>query len=319
MSKLMRDLKEAEQRRMSEDDQLAEDREGEAAALAWLASEASGTAKATEIQETQREATEVARRRAEAEAAAIEQARARLKADMAARTMTLERIALERNNERLAQQRREAEELALAEAKRRAEALAELRTAIGLRLQREKEANAVAAERAAAEEGVTQAANDNLEMERSIEEIVSSRETAKRDARRFGQRRTLRGLEPKLGSSEGFGDLEQPTVMVGMDADDTADATGATEEVAERSDSPMWRIAAAVAVFALGVFIGWLGAEPSATPPAEPVAAVEPVVPAAPPPSFELRLDDSVETLGQRTATADYESSLRLVSPSATQ
>jgi hypothetical protein len=317
MSKLMRDLKDAEQRRKSEDDQLAADRDGEAAALAWLAGEASGTARATDIQETQREAQEVARRRADAEAAAIEQARVRLKADIAARAMTLERVALERGNERLAQQRLEAEELALAEARRRELALSDLRDAVAARLERETQAREAAEKRAASEEAALRAANDKLQMERSIEATALSRAAAEHDATQLAQKRAQRQAEAakaEVARCEAEAQLRlaaEAAATVECDRFDQPTVMGdyVASEVAGEAAPPhslSWQIAAVAAVLVLGIALGWLGAEQySAT--------------AVPKISPDLRFDADVEAFGLRAAKADYESSLRLVSPRAIQ
>ncbi len=337
MSKLIRDLKEAEQRRQSGNEQLAADREGEAAALAWLADEANGTARAMEVQETQREALEVAQRRAKAEAAAIEQARARLKADIAARTLTAERIALERDNERLARQRQVAEELALGEARRREQAAADLRDAIAARLKRETEAQAVAEARVQSEQAAVAAANEKAQMERSLEAIEMSRVAAEHDAAVVAEQRGDREKEAELakaarrevqaqlrrvtaqarGPTTRPAGLDQPTVQMGS----------SNAAIADRlADSPPSRrgyLVPGVALVALilGAASGWLAATDDQPPVVEAVAAPVPVaIPA--PPSATLRLETDIEAFGRRVATADFQdqdSNRRLNNPSAIQ
>ncbi|MBU1236641.1 MAG: hypothetical protein KJ634_11575 [Gammaproteobacteria bacterium] len=339
MSKLIRDLKEAEQRRKAEDDQLAADREGEAAALAWLADEANGTARATEIRETQREALEVARRRAKAEAAAIEQARARLKADIAARTLTAERIALERDNERLARQRQEAEEQALAEARRREQAAADLRDAIAARLKRETEALAVAEARAQSEQAAVQAANEKTQMERSLEAVEMSRVAAERDAADLAKQRgdreneaaqakaARREVQAHLrqmaaqahGPSTRPAGLDQPTVQ--MDSSNAA----IVDQLEDSAPSRRGYLVPGVALAALllGTALGWLVATESQPPATAVVAAPAPLPATTPaPPPATLRLETDAEAFGRRVATADFQdqdSNRRLINPSAIQ
>jgi hypothetical protein len=305
MSKLMRDLAEAEERRKSEENRLAAERDGEADALAWLAEEARGTAKATEIQETQRAAQEVARRRAEAEAAAIQQARARLKAETAARALTLERVALERDAERLAQQRREAEELALAEARRREQAAAELRVAIAARLKRETQAKESTDARVASEQAAVQAANERIQMERSLEAIALSRRAAEQDFAQLAEQRALREAEaiqagvvrreaeaelhPAVDGADNFG---HPTVLAELPETKTASVA------AEASPPPpLPKMVAAVAGLVVGVALGWLCAEQFGA-----TSAPQPLAQPAPKPTLaqELRLDTDAEAFGRR-------------------
>lgn len=331
MSKLMRELKEAEQRRKAEENPLAAERDGEAAALAWLAEEMRGTAKATEAQETQREAQEVARRRADAEAAAVEQARARLKAEIAARALTLERVALERDNERQARQRQEAEELTLAEAQRREQAAVDLRTAIAARLKRETQAKAVAEARVASEQAALQAANEKIQLERSLEATSLSRIAAERDATYLAEQRAAREAEAARAkaarieadsqlrqataaaqqATEELDNFDHPTVLIDPDTTELAEA-------AAPPPRPPFKGIGVAAGLVAGIALGWLSVglfgSPEAPPP---VAQPAPTAIAA---AHELRLDTDVEAFASRAATADFQdSSRRLVNPSATQ
>jgi hypothetical protein len=310
MSNLMRDLAEAEERRKSEENRLAAERDAEAAALTWLAEEARGTARATEVQEVQRAAQQVARRRADADAAAVEQARARLKAETAARALTLERVALERDAERQAQQRREAEELALAEARRREQAAAELRVAIAARLKRETQAKELADARVASEQAALQSANDKIQMERSLEATVLSRVAAERDVTHLTEQRVRREAEAALVETERRSAEAQlqlrPAAGVGEQPEaDELDGFGQTTvmadqpktkvaEVAEEQSLPppplsWWVVAGAGLV--LGIALGWLGAEQFG-------ATWAPI----PTPTLtqELRFDTNAEAFGRR-------------------
>jgi hypothetical protein len=314
MSKLMRDLAEAEERRKSEENRLVAERDGEAAALAWLAEEAHGTAKATEVQDTQRAAQEVARRRAEAEAAAVEQARARLKAETAARALTLERVALERDAERLAQQRREAEELALAEARRREQAAADLRVAIAARLKRETQAKDLAEARVASEQAALQAPNDKIQMERSLEATYLSRVAAERDVAQLAEQRVRREAEAALVETARRGAEAQlrPAAGVGEQPEaDEMDSFGQTTIMADRPKTEVAEVAeenpssppplslwvVAVAGLVLGIALGWLGAEQfGVTAPPQSTSKPAPKLT----PTSELRLDTDVESFGSR-------------------
>lgn len=323
MSKLMRDLAEAEERRKSEENRLVAERDGEAAALAWLAEEARGTAKATEVQEVQRAAQEVARRRAEAEAAAVEQARARLKAETAARALTLERVAIERDAERLAQQRREAEELALAEARRREQAAADLRVAIAARLKRETQAKDLAEARVASEQAALQAANDKIQMERSLEATYLSRVAAERDVAQLAEQRVRRDAEAALVETARRGAEAQlrPAAGVGEQPEaDEMDSFGQTTVMADRPKTEVAEVAdenpssppplslwvVAVAGLVLGVALGWLGAEQFGVT-APPQLASKPAP--KPTPTQELRLDADVEAFGSRAESRPLPSS----------
>jgi hypothetical protein len=306
MSKLMRDLAEAEERRKSEENRLVAERDAEAAALTWLAEEARGTAKATEIQETQRAAQEVARRRADAEAAAIEQARARLKAETAARALTLERVALERDAERLAQQRREAEELALAEARRREQAAAELRVAIAARLKREAQAKEVADARVASEQAAVQAANERIQMERSLEAIALSRRAAEQDVAQLAEERALREAEaiqagvvrreaetPLPQVADGSDNFGHPTVLAELPETQVA-------KVAEETSAPpppLPKMVVAVAGLVVGIALGWLCAEQFGT-----TSVPQPLAQPVPAPILAqgLHLDTDAEAFGRR-------------------
>ena len=354
MSKLMRELAEAEERRKAEDEQLASDREGEAAALAWLADEVRGTAKATETENAQREAQEVARRRIEAEAAAVEQARARLKAEIAARAATLERVALERDRRRIAEQLIEAESMALAEAERREQAAAALRDAIAARLESEKQAKAAADARVAIEQAALQATNEKIRMERDLEATTLARTAAERDAVLLAEQNqqfdadlaeaedARREAEFMLGEATTPGTpmarplavLEDPTIQVGMPVYDPG---GSDLPAVPAKAHSAWPYIAAGALLA-GVAIGWMTAggfdsEPPAIPAPEAVVVTStaPVPPAAEAPAT-LNLDADFEAFGRRveapaapepapssTPQESQDNSLRRVNPSASQ
>jgi hypothetical protein len=324
----MRDLTEAEKQRKAEQERLAAEREGEATALAWLADEMQGTAKATDVQEVQRAAQDVARRRAEAEAAAVEQARARLKAETAARALTLERVALERDTERLARQRREEEELALAETRRREQASADLRDAIAARLKSESAAREAAETRLMSEREALAAANEKIKLERSLEATALARIAIERDTVAMAEQRLRRQEEAAQAeavrraaeadlSQTGvraqeltarLGSIEDPTVQTGLAPAEAPEGSPATSE--PRAVSP-YVVAGGVLV---GVALGWLTAglfDPGSTPIS--VAEAKPAI-------VTLRFDTDIDTFGSRAAAADaQDSSLRLVSPSATQ
>lgn len=295
MSKLMRDLQEAEQRRKNEAAQPSpeyelghdheldhshdheHERKSEAAALSWLTEEANGTARALEFERIQREAQEAARRRTEAEAAAVAQARARLKAETAARAVTLERVAAERDRQRLARQRLEAELLAQAEAKRREEAVTELRAAIAARLADEEALKAATETRLAAEQSALAVAEDKLKMERMLESLMTARAVTERDLADVGDRRLLREAEVDAAQAargraeidlqhamadaqragSGLDGFESPTLMV------DPHSTIPVPEVREQPAPPrhgIWPALAASALL-LGGLLGWLAAD----------------------------------------------------------
>lgn len=328
MSKLMRDLTEAEKQRKADECRVATERDGEADALAWLADEIRGTAKATDVQEVQRTAQEVARRRAEAEAAAVEQARARLKAETAARALTLERVALERDNERLAKQRYEAEELALAESRRREQANADLRDAIAARLKSETRAKEAAEARLVSERAALRAAEEKIQAENALEATTLARVAMERDTAALAEQRlqreddaaraeaVRREAEVDLAQASTraqeltaqLGSIEDPTLPGGLPPGKTPDMSPTTTTL--RPLSP-YVLAGGMLV---GLALGWLTAGLFDTVPAS-ASATE-----VKPPVIVFRFDADVETFGNRAAAADaQDSSLRLVSPSATQ
>ena len=324
----MRDLTEAEKQRKAEENRVATERDGEADALAWLADEMRGTAKATDVQEVQRTAQEVARRRAEAEAAAVEQARARLKAETAARALTLERVALERDNERLAKQRYEAEELALAESRRREQATADLRDAIAARLKSETRAREAAEARLVSERAALRAAEEKIQAENALEATTLARAAMERDTVLLAEQRLQREEEAAraeavrreaeadlaLASTRAqeltaqLGSIEDPTEPVGLPAGKMPEVAPATTTSRPIS---LYVLAGGVLV---GVALGWLTASMF-----DPVSASASATEAKPPLTV-LRFDTDVAAFGNRAAAADaQDSSLRLVSPSATQ
>jgi hypothetical protein len=327
VSKLMHDLTEAERQRKAEETRVATERDGEADALAWLADEMRGTAKATEVQETQRVAQEVARRRADAEAAAVEQARARLKAETTARALTLERVALERDNERLAKQRFEAEELALAESRRREQASADLRDAIAARLKSETRAKEAAEARLASERAALLAAEEKIKAENAMEATALARAAMERDTASLAEQRLKREdeaaraeaarREAEAEQAQAGARAQELTAQLGSIEDPTVPAGTAPEMPPPTIRSrfpPPYVLAGGVLA---GVALGWLTAglfDQAAVPP---VAASN--VQGRPPVTV-LHLDKNIESFGSRAAAADaQDSSLRLVSPSATQ
>ena len=324
----MRDLTEAEKQRKAEENRVANERDGEADALAWLADEMRGTARATEVQEAQRAAQDVARRRADAEAAAVEQARARLKAETAARALTLERVALERDNERLAKQRYEAEELALAESRRREQANADLRDAIAARLKSETRAKEAAEARLVSERAALRAAEDKIQVEHALEATTLARAAMERDTAALAEQRLQRADEAARAEAvrrEAEADLTQAsaraqelTAQLGSIEDPTVPGSLPASRTPEVSPTATTRRPLSPYVLAGGVLaglaLGWLTAGLFDPVPAS-ASATE-----SKSPITVFRFDTDHESFANRAAAVGaQDSSLRLVSPSATQ
>ena len=219
----------------------------------------------------------------------------------------------------------------MAETRRREMAATDLRAAIAARLDRERQLKELADARAASEQAALQAANEKIQMERSLEATALSRVAAERDVAQLAGQRTLREAEAARAeaarreaeaqlrlaaaaaqqATDELSCFDHPTVLVDQDATEVAH-----EKAVPPRALPWW--IATVAALVLAIALWWLGAEQfgATTAPTPPPPTPTPITTAI----QELRLDTDVEAFGRRTATADsQDSSLRLVSPSATQ